>query len=71
MFSKSQILNMNYDKKYSASPWIKNLNTLEDNKLYKLYATKNASLSSGSEYIALPSNTILSASDITKYNIIN
>lgn len=42
MFSKSQILNMNYDKKYSASPWIKNLNTLEDNKLYKLYATKNA-----------------------------
>ena len=74
MFSKSQLLNMNYDKKYSSSPWIKNadfnnLDNLDNNKLYKLYATKNASLSSGREYIALPADKILTFRDISKYNI--
>jgi hypothetical protein len=68
---------MNYDKKYFSSPWIKNadylnsnnLDKLDNNKLYKLYATKNASLSSGREYIALPADKILTNQDISKYNI--
>ena len=70
MFSKSQLLNMNNDTKYSSSGWIKNINDIDDKKLFNLYATKNASLSSGREYIALPSNIILTAADYSKYNII-
>lgn len=70
MFSKSQLITMNYDKKYSSSGWIKNINSnLDDKKLFKLYATTNASLSSGREYIALPSDKILTANDYIKYNI--
>ena len=74
MFTKSQLLNMNYDKKYSSSPWIKNADfsnshSLDDTKLYKLYATKNTSLSSGREYIAFPTNKNLTSADILKYNI--
>jgi hypothetical protein len=70
MFSKGQLLNMNNDKKYSSSGWIKNINDIDDKKLFNLYATKNASLSSGRQYIALPSNMILTANDYLKYNII-
>lgn len=70
MFSKSQLLNMNSDTKYSSSGWIKNINDIDDTKLFKLYATKNASLSSGRQYIALPSNMSLTTADYSKYNII-
>jgi len=61
MFTKSQLLIMNSDKKYSSfGGWIKNLETIKhDNKLYKLYAINNASLTSGREHIALPSDMII------------
>jgi hypothetical protein len=61
---------MNYDKNYSSCGWIKNINDLDDNKIYKLYATKNATLSSGREFIALPSDKSLTANDYLKNNII-
>jgi len=70
MFTKRQLINMNYDKKYSSFGWIKNIeNNNDDNKSYKLYATNEASLSSGRKYIALPSDKILTANDYLKYNI--
>ena len=70
MFTKSKLLTMNYDKNYSSVGWIKNINDIDDSKIYNLYATKNASLSSGREYIALPSIKSLTANDYLKYNII-
>lgn len=72
MFTKRELLNMNYNKKYSSSGFIKNIennNCVDDNKSFKLYATNKASLSSGREYIALPSDKILTNSDYLKYNI--
>jgi hypothetical protein len=70
MFTKNQLLSMNSDKKYSSFGWITNIdNVKDDNKLYKLYATNNASLSSGREHIALPSDKILTANDYLKLNI--
>ena len=70
MFTKRQLTDMNYDKKYSSFGWIKNIeNNNDDNKLFKLYATNKSSLSSGREYIALPSDKILTANDYLKYNI--
>ena len=69
MFTKSQLLAMNYDKKYSSFGWITNLENIRDNKLYKLYATNNASLSSGREHIALPFDEELTANHYLKYNI--
>jgi hypothetical protein len=69
MFTKTQLFDMNYDKKYSSFGWIKNIEkTCDDNKLFKLYATNKSSLS-GREYIALPSDKILTASDYLKYDI--
>ena len=59
---------MNYDKKYSSVGWIKNINEINDDKLFKLYATNYSSLS-GREYIALPSDKILTDNDYFKYNI--
>jgi hypothetical protein len=70
MFTKSQLNAMNYNRQYSSSRWINTDNSLDDNKLYKLYATGNATLASGREYIALPSDKILSDNDYVKYNII-
>ena len=69
MFSRSQILNMDRDTKYSSSSWIKNKETLDEKPLYKLYATNKASISSGREYIALPANKILTREDYQKYDI--
>ena len=75
MFTKSQLNNMNYDMRFSSSPWItiiadKNTYThKEDNDLYKLYPTNNSSISTGREYIALPFDKILSSNDYIKYNI--
>ena len=69
MFTKRKLVTMNYDTQYSSVGWIKNINDLDDSKLYNLYATKNAALSSGREYIALPSDQILTDNDYLKYNI--
>jgi hypothetical protein len=75
MFTKTQLNNMNYDMRFSSSPWIKIIaekNTdiyKENNDLYKLYPTNNSSISAGREYIALPFDKILSSNDYIKYNI--
>ena len=73
MFTKSQLKNMNYDMRFSSSPWItiiENKNTDNSNyDLYKLYPTNNNSISTGREYVALPADKILSFSDCSKYNI--
>jgi len=73
MFTKTQLNNMNYDMRFSSSPWItiiadKNTNK-ENDDLYKLYPTNNCSISTGREYIALPFDKILSPTDLIKYNI--
>ena len=73
MFTKSQLKNMNYDMRFSSSPWItiiENKNTDNSNyDLYKLYPTNKYSISTGREYIALPADKILSSSDFLKYDI--
>ena len=73
MFTKSQLNNMNYDMRFSSSPWITIIadkNTYKENDdLYKLYPTNNCSISTGREYIALPFDKILSSNDYIKYNI--
>lgn len=69
MFTKSQLKNMNYDMRFSSSPWIRiieNKNTDNSNyDLYKLYHTNNSSQS----YIAVPIDKVLSYNDFVKYNI--
>jgi len=68
MFTTSKLINMNNDKNYSSYSWIKNINNLDDNKLYNIYPTNNSSLR-GREYIAIPSDISLSPQDYNKYNI--
>ena len=71
MYTTRQLISMNCDKKYSASKWIKNAeDNLDDKKIYKLYATREASLSSGRIHIALPSDKVLTAQDYVTFNII-
>ena len=43
MFTKTQISNMNYDTKYSSSPWITVVEDKGADVLYKLYHTNNIS----------------------------
>lgn len=73
MFTKSQLNNMNYDMRFSSSPWIKiieNKNTNNDDyDLYKLYPTNNYSVSTGREYIAVPIDKTFSSAELLKYNI--
>lgn len=69
MYTTSKLISMNYDRKYSSGGWIKNINNLDDNKIYSLYATKDSSLGSGRKYIALPADKILNNDDYFKYNI--
>ena len=70
MYTTRQLRSMNCDKKYSSSKWIKNAeDNLDDNKIYKLYATRDASLSSGRLHIALPSDKVLTTQDYERYNI--
>ena len=73
MFTKSQLNNMNYDMRFSSSPWIKiieNKNTNKDDyDLYKLYPTHNYSVSTGREYIAVPIDKTFSSAELLKYNI--
>ena len=68
MFTRSKLTNMNYDMRFSSSPWItiiEDKNKINDNyDLYKLYTKSN-----GSEYIALPIDKLLSSGDFAKYNI--
>ena len=68
MFTKSKLFNMNNDNRYSSFGWITNMNDLNDTKLYTLYATTNNSLC-GREYIALPSDKILTDDDYLRYKI--
>lgn len=53
MFTKTQLQNMNADRKYSSFGWIKNINTLDDKKMYTLSSTGNATISNGREYEAI------------------
>ena len=69
MYTQSQLLSMNHDTKYSSSSWIKNVNNLDSSKLYTLYATNNASISTGKNYIALSTNHKLTNSDYITYNL--
>ena len=75
MFTKSQLNNMNYDMRFSSSPWItiiedKNTDRYkEKNDLYKLYPTNSYSIGTGKGYIAFPIDKILSSNDYLKYNI--
>ena len=75
MFTKSQLNNMNYDMRFSSSPWIKiienkNMNMNKDDyDLYKLYPTNNYSVSTGREYIAVPIDKTFSSTELLKYNI--
>ena len=69
MYTKSQLESMNNNKKYSSSGWIKNIDNIDNNKVYKIYATSNATLSSGREYIALPVDKILTEKDYIEYKI--
>lgn len=39
-YSKSKLENMNYDRKYGSN-WITNVNKIDDNQRYKLYATND------------------------------
>jgi hypothetical protein len=73
MFSLQQLNSMNYNKNYSSSSWIKNINEInnnQNNNPFKLYATNNCTISSGREYIALPANKKLTENDYIKYNIL-
>lgn len=71
MFTKSKLFNMNNDRKYSSFGWIKNLDsTMDDNKLYKLYPLKSTSITNGREYIALPSDKILTKEDYVNFKIL-
>jgi hypothetical protein len=72
MYSIAQLVSMNNNKKYSSTAWIKNLNNIDykdNNKLFNIYSTKNATLS-GREYIAFPKDKILTENDYSKYNIL-
>ena len=49
--------------------WILNIANIRDNELANIYATGDASLSSGRFYVALPETTILTPAIIKQYNI--
>jgi hypothetical protein len=70
MYTKNQLLQMNSSTKYSSvGGWIKNIENIDEKKAFTLYATNNASISNGRQYIALPSDKILTTNDYLKYNI--
>ena len=73
MFTKTQLNNMNYDMRFSSSPWITIIESKNTDKerddLYKLYPTNSYSISTGRGYIAFPIDKILSSNDYLKYNI--
>ena len=71
-YSTNELHRMNYNSKYGSN-WI-----IKDDKLtnqnqkneFKLYATGDATISSGRIFIALPSDTIIDAKIKQKYNLI-
>jgi hypothetical protein len=70
MYTQRQLLNMNSSSQYSSlGGWIKNIDNLDDSKLYKLYATNDSSISSGRQYIAFPTDKNLTVNDYLKFNI--
>lgn len=67
---RDTIVNMNTNaQKYGSAGWIQNANSLGPNK-YKLYPTKNCTISGGREYVAVPTTEPLSWKIKEKYNII-
>lgn len=70
-FTKQEINDLN-----SSYPWNNSINTSQikdngnKNDEFILYATGNASLGSGREYISLPANKIITHQDKIKYNLI-
>lgn len=69
-FDKSTLEKMNMDPKFGSN-WIKNLDSVNSTEDIKLYATRNASIRTGREYIALPANKKLTQEERIIYNIIN
>jgi hypothetical protein len=72
-FSKQQLLNLNNDPKYGNN-WISNINdniNINNNydDKYKLYATGDSNLS-GTKYIALPENMVITNDVINKFNLL-
>ena len=70
-FTKKEINDLN-----SCYPWNNSINTSQikdnanKNDEFILYATGNASITSGREYISLPANKVISQQDKIKYNLI-
>ena len=64
---KIRIFDMNLDP-LSGSHWIKNIDKLDKNEEYILYATGDANLS-GRKYVAIPANRILTYSEKLSLNI--
>lgn len=70
MFTKSQLISMNYDRQFASSPWIKIIDNNSDNsKLFKLYATNDVSISTGRISVAFSADKVLTEEDYRKYNI--
>ena len=69
-FDKSTLEKMNTDPKYGRN-WIKNLDNMNAQEDIKIYATGNASIHNGREYIALPANKKLTPEERIRYNITN
>jgi len=67
IFNKSQLQCMNLDPLFGSS-WIKNVDKLDINKKYILYATGDADLS-GRKYIAVPANKNLTEEEKLVLNI--
>ena len=68
IFTKNNLDNMNKDY-----PWNNSINTSKcegKKQNYVLYATGNATISNGREYIALPADKVLTKEDKRKYNIL-
>jgi hypothetical protein len=66
----STLTYMNISTKYDSSGWITNSNLLKSDKEYKLYATNNASIANGRDYVALPQNLVITHEVKKKYNLI-
>jgi len=70
IFDKHTLEKMNTDPKYGRN-WIRNLNNMNSQEDIKIYATGNASIGTGKEYIALPANKKLTQEERIRYNITN
>jgi hypothetical protein len=66
-FSKSELFQKNLDPKYGGR-WIHNLDKVSDKKELKLYATGYADVT-GTKYIALPADLVLTDVIKRQYNL--